>query len=285
HFHKHSSANSHDINKKENSSSFTTTATATAAPTAPDLIPTRTSSIASSVTYSPTSHAFTPVSSAPAPSSRCSSMNSGISFSSSLNHRTMPRPQHQATSLATENKNKRSHSPPAASRSPSPAHDLDGPSSKESQMRSAFLSSPPVRSRVTRRKICPIPTKSLVSASSSSLMNSVFDSTSKCCPLSAINLDKRRWSNDSTRGLNGMSTAFLLENYDSFPSTTSHETKGHKPSSASSFPSKSCIKSKTKAKAVSHHGYLESAPTVSSIEVSSKKRCKTLSLFSFMKRT
>ncbi|KAG0357961.1 hypothetical protein BG005_002903 [Podila minutissima] len=209
----------------------------------------------------------------------------------------MPRPQHQSTSLSTENRNKRSHSPPATSRSPSPEHDLDAPSSKESQMRSAFLSSPPVRSRVTRRKICPIPTKCLVSAPSTALMNSVLSSTSKCCPLSTINLDKRRWSNDSTRGLNGMSNAFLIENYEPFRSTTSHETKIHKPSSSapsstssassSSSPSKSCIKSKTKAKAVSHHGYLESSSSVSSpsTEVSSKKRCKTLSLFSFMKRT
>ncbi|KAG0040840.1 hypothetical protein BGZ82_007862 [Podila clonocystis] len=272
---------SHDINEEENNFSFTTTTTA--APTTHDLIPTRTSSItSSSAPYSPASHTFIPVSSAPAPTSRCSSMNSGISFTSSLNHRTMPRPQHQSSSLWTENKNKRSHSPPATSRSPSPAHDLDAPSAKESQIRSAFLSSPPVRSRVTRRKICQIPTKCLVSASSTSLMNSVLSSTSKCCPLSTINLDKRRWSNDSTRGLNGMSNAFLIENYEPFPSTTSHETKRCKPSSS---PSKSCFKS-TKAKAVSHHGYLESAPSVSSsTEVSSKKRCKTLSLFSFMKRT
>ncbi|KAG0027395.1 hypothetical protein BGZ81_005661 [Podila clonocystis] len=274
HLHKYTSVTSHDINEKEDNSSFTTTAIA--APTTHDLIPIRTSSITSS------SAPYSPVSSVPAPSSRCSSMNSGISFTSSLNHRTMPRPQHQSSSLWTENRNKRSHSPPATSRSPSPTHDLDAPSAKESQVRSAFLSSPPVRSRVTRRNICQIPTKCLVSASSTSLMNSVLSSTSKCCPLSVINLDKRRWSNDSTRGLNGMSNAFLIENYEPFPSTTSQETKRCKPSSS---PSKSCFKS-TKAKAVSHHGYLESAPSVSSsTEVSSKKRCKTLSLFSFMKRT
>ncbi|KFH62289.1 hypothetical protein MVEG_11500 [Podila verticillata NRRL 6337] len=263
HFHKHSSGAFLDIVEKEKDSSPSTTTTT--APTAPDLIPTRTSSItSSSVPYSPTSHTFTPVPFTPTPSSRCSSMNSGVSFTSSLNHRTMPRPQHQATS-STENRNKRSHSPPATSRSSSPAHDLDTPSSKESQMRSAFLSSPPVRSCVTRRKICPIPSKGAASL------------ITKCCPLSSINLDKRRWSNDSTRGLNG---AFLIEDYESFRGTQS-------PSS----PSHTFAKTKTNTKAVSHHGYLESpscfesSVSLSLTEVStSKKRCKTLSLFKFMKK-
>ncbi|KAG0309977.1 hypothetical protein BGZ97_012907, partial [Linnemannia gamsii] len=114
--------------------------------------------------------------------------------------------------------------------------------------RSAFLASAPVRSRAQIypriKNMCPAPsTSSLCTASTTffsntslpSLTSRCFSSfqnnNSSCClmNLGGVSLEKRRWSNDSTRGLYGgvestasSGTLSFLSNDDGRTSTSSN---------------------------------------------------------------
>ncbi|KAF9546973.1 hypothetical protein EC957_008977 [Mortierella hygrophila] len=207
----------------------TSTHTYNSKPTADDLtttmpIPTRTSSI-TSTTSSPST--LTPS----RPISRCSSINSEFSYTS-LDHRTMHRPsapssKHKSnlsvTSSTTMPAPTSSAQPTTSASSDSPATTTVTPRRPSVVERSAFLASAPVRSRAQisprLRNMCPAPSASslctasttffsntsLPSLTSRCFSNFQTSSNSSCCLMitGGVSLEKRRWSNDSTRGLYG----------------------------------------------------------------------------------
>ncbi|KAF9122442.1 hypothetical protein BGW39_009730 [Mortierella sp. 14UC] len=263
-------------------------------PTADDLtatmIPTRTSSITST---SSTSSNLTPTSSRPA--SGCSSINSGFSYNGSLDHRTMrsipSSSGHKSnSSISSFTTMPASATTTAPERPASPASPSSGrrPSVVE---RSAFLASAPVRSRAQiyprLKNMCPAPstlgtatTTFFTNTSLPSLTTRCFSnfqtSTSSCCLLNpcGVSLEKRRWSNDSTRGLYGgidftssssSGTLSFLSNDDGRTSTSSS-------SSDPTFNEEKVDTDGSKKRGRSDKKKLKKP----------KKPCPSLALFSFM---
>ncbi|KAF9202428.1 hypothetical protein BGZ49_007413 [Haplosporangium sp. Z 27] len=192
------------------------------------------------------------------PASRCSSMNSAISFSSSLDHRSMARvnpPKREKTTVVVSKRisdpekplpeipkpHKTPESTTATTTSttttttstttPSPSYPFLKVASRSnsSAERAAFLSSAPVRSRIsvspryknmtsitsTTSKTSGLTSKSTPSFFTSSMSTSTLPLTMGISYHTAgastqINLDKRRWSNDSTRGLHGSGSSTSL---------------------------------------------------------------------------
>ncbi|KAF9432877.1 hypothetical protein BGZ76_010196 [Entomortierella beljakovae] len=135
------------------------------------------------------------------PTSRCSSMNSSISFYGGLDHRSMPRASHMKRTKVTSSASIDKPLPliPQAQQS-----QINYGSSKSE--RAAFLSSPPVRSQVA----ASLRSKSVVSLTSKSVSSLALpvSSPNMYTPqvtksFTELDLSKKRWSNDSTRGLYG----------------------------------------------------------------------------------
>ncbi|KAF9109889.1 hypothetical protein BGX27_007032 [Mortierella sp. AM989] len=147
------------------------------------------------------------------PLSRCGSMNSSVSYTSSLDHRSMARANHSErvkpmTLMLTGPPN---YEKPLPS---TPQMRMQTQRSSTSEQRAAFLSSPPVRSHVRvlpRHKNMTPATSTKASVSTPSLTCSISTSTQhqsmagyhSSRATTQVNLEKRRWSNDSTRGLHG----------------------------------------------------------------------------------
>ncbi|KAG9071337.1 hypothetical protein KI688_005548 [Linnemannia hyalina] len=214
-------------------------------------IPTRTSSITSTTSSSST---LTPS----RPTSKCSSIDSEFSYTS-LDHRTMHRPsapsfKHKSnlsvSSSTTIPAPTSSVQPTASTSSDSPATTTVTPRRPSVVERSAFLASAPVRSRAQisprLKNMCPAPpASSLCTASTTFFSNTSFpsltsrcfssfqtSSNSSCCLMipGGVSLEKRRWSNDSTRGLYGVEsttssgTLSFLSNDDGRISTSTNNS-------------------------------------------------------------
>ncbi|OAQ25651.1 hypothetical protein K457DRAFT_140965 [Linnemannia elongata AG-77] len=219
-------------------------------------IPTRTTSVTSTTS---TSSTLTPS----RPTSRCSSINSEFSYTS-LDHRTMHRPSTPSSSahksnpsISSSNTMSTLTSPeqPTTSASPdSPAKTTLSTRRPSAIERSAFLASAPVRSRAQisprLKNMCPAPSASSLCSDSTtffsntslpSLTSRYFSSfqassSSSCCLMNpgGVSLEKRRWSNDSTRGIYGgvESTAssgtlsFLSNDDGRFSTSTNNSSEG-----------------------------------------------------------
>ncbi|KAF8943070.1 hypothetical protein BGZ47_005823 [Haplosporangium gracile] len=271
-----------------------TTATSTYSnkPTADDLtasmmIPNRTSSITSTTS---TFSTLTPSRS----TSRCSSINSGFSYTGSLDHRTMHRP---STPSSTHKSNSSISSsttmpPPTSPVQRTSSESSDSPATTTVTVRrpsvverTAFLASAPIRSRAQisprLKNMCPAPSASSLCTASTTLFSntslpsltsrcfSSFQTNNSSCWLmnpGGVSLEKRRWSNDSTRGLYGgvesttsSGTLSFLSNDDGRISTSSSSEGG----STSNEEENNKSSKKKKSKKV-------------------KKPCPSLALFNFM---
>ncbi|KAF9911735.1 hypothetical protein EC991_002463 [Linnemannia zychae] len=255
-------------------------------------IPTRTSSITST-----TSTSSTLTSTLSKPVSRCSSINSEFSFNGSLDHRTM-----RSTSSGHKSNSSISSSTtmlapiattPAAPTAPERSASASPPSGRRPSVieRSAFLASAPVRSRAQiyprLKNMCPAPstlgtatTTFFTNNSLPSLTTRCFSnfqtSSSSCCLMNpcAVSLEKRRWSNDSTRGLYGSieSTFSSSSGTLSFLSNTDGRTSTSSSSDDSTFNGEKENTTDKKTKG----SRKEKKPK------KVKKACPSLALFSFM---
>ncbi|GJJ69703.1 hypothetical protein EMPS_02051 [Entomortierella parvispora] len=220
-------------------------------------IPLRTSSMTSFSTFVPSIRTPSPTNSTetlpPVSSSRCSSMNSAVSATWSLDHRTMPRTPVSASKRPSSSASYASFSSRSTEKAlPSLPYDKSDyltqrrPSVAE---RTAFLASAPIRSTLSKhsrgnthshhyhqqpfaRSTPSLPARfknmspiSSISSASSTSRATVSSPTLSLSTFSAMHLplslsrpirttvplEKRRWSNDSTRGIHGLA---LLEGAD-----------------------------------------------------------------------
>ncbi|KAG0265020.1 hypothetical protein BG011_005587 [Mortierella polycephala] len=254
-------------------------------------IPVRSSSITASTFSRSTSPAFF----APSRStSRCKAhQHNYIAFTGSLDHRTMTRSHStvkrtrsvsSASSTSTATSSAATFCPPSTSAStnevnetqmPLSTDDLSSPSepllatkSNTVNERSAFLTSAPVRSRVQItprfKNATPILiTPSLSSPSATITTGSSSTSAKRCIFHFGVNLEKRRWSNDSTRGLHGAPSLFL-SNPAEYTDLENDEQHRHY-----SYDNDNSNDNDNKQKKVMSK---------------KKRRCPTLALFSFMLR-
>ncbi|KAF9354363.1 hypothetical protein BGX26_007816, partial [Mortierella sp. AD094] len=153
------------------------------------------------------------------PTSRCSSMNSTISFSGSLDHRSMARISSPKGSKSVvhlpviQQQQEQQQQPPSYEkplpRVPTVTYPPPPPYYQTKEQRAAFLSSAPVRSQVTisprNKNLTPVATSSLASKSTPSFFTSSMSASTLHLNMGThyhstdVNVEKRRWSNDSMK--------------------------------------------------------------------------------------
>ncbi|KAI7824792.1 hypothetical protein BC939DRAFT_449251 [Gamsiella multidivaricata] len=255
------------------------------------VIPIRTSSIISAPLYLPAPRPHKRSACASPSLSRSSSVGSTISFSGSLDHRTMsraPSPLPSSSSLSSiphsPNQNYKEVLPatPTSANTTTPSSPLPNMDTtvRRSSMaeRAAFLSSAPIRSRITLtprlRKFTPaVPSAAFPTTLSSPSLSviptpSSFWASRQCCACLSPNLEKRRWSNESTRGLHGavpsscMDRMWKEDEEDTFSGTTLYDNDNDNDFN-DLYDQRRVEERNGKKKKI-------------------KKRCPTLTLFSFM---